>query len=314
MTHFARLGLVGSALFLGITSAQTTAPYQTRLLLDGRDLGTVSYTISGGQLLLPLTALASLGWHPVLDPYNQVVDLAGCVRVKTTGREAYLIGGPSVISVKSVSALPPLPVAPQLRQGNSYLPVKALASNLQYTVVLDKAGDNCASPRRPIRRRSRPPPRRACGTSPAARRASWAGTRGEAPDAPPLLASHGQWGGCYTAGSLTVCATAFIRALRRRPGGAEPPGARPPSGTRPPGQPSETPCGPRKTCPRFGHPSPSRSARSAPGGSARARCSTAGARAGQKRHSTPPARGLVGAAGAGRTPRAISAPPPAPCR
>lgn len=89
---------------------------------------------------MPLTAFASLGWKPVLDPYNKVVDLAGCVRVKTTSREAYLIGGPSVIGVESASALQPLPVAPQFRQGSSYLPAKALASYLQYTVVFDKAG------------------------------------------------------------------------------------------------------------------------------------------------------------------------------
>lgn len=139
MTHYRRLSLICSTLFLGMTSAQTTASNQTKLLLDGRDLGTVSYTLSGGQLMLPLTAFASLGWKPLLDPYNKVVDLAGCVRVKTTSREAYLIGGPNVIGVKTVGALQPLPVAAQLRQGSYYLPAKALASYLQYTVVFDKA-------------------------------------------------------------------------------------------------------------------------------------------------------------------------------
>ncbi|WP_216329396.1 hypothetical protein [Deinococcus aestuarii] len=140
MTHSARLSLMCAALFLGLSHAQTSSSTQVKLLLDGRDLGRFSYSILGGQLTLPLTAFASLGWRPVLDPYNRVVDLAGCVRVKTTGREAYLIGGPGVIGVKTVSALQPLPVAVQLRQGSYYLPAKALASYLQYTVVFDKQG------------------------------------------------------------------------------------------------------------------------------------------------------------------------------
>lgn len=134
------LSLLCSTLLLGTAFAQPTTSNQTRLLLDGRDLGTVSYTLSGGHTLLPLTAFAALGWTPLLDSHNQVVDLAGCVRVRTTGREAYRIGGPGVIGVRSASALRPLPVAPQLRQGHFYLPAKALASYLQYTVVFDKAG------------------------------------------------------------------------------------------------------------------------------------------------------------------------------
>ncbi|UQN08558.1 hypothetical protein [Deinococcus sp. QL22] len=80
------LSLLCSTLLLGTTFAQLATSNQTRLLLDGQDLGTVSYTLSGGHVLLRLTAFASLGWTPVLDPHNKVVDLAGCVRVRTTGR------------------------------------------------------------------------------------------------------------------------------------------------------------------------------------------------------------------------------------
>ncbi|TDE84593.1 MULTISPECIES: hypothetical protein [Deinococcus] len=53
----------------------------------------------------------------------------------------------------SLNVLQPLPVAAQLRQSSYYLPAKALASYLQYTVVFDKAGGQLrfATPTDPVK-------------------------------------------------------------------------------------------------------------------------------------------------------------------
>lgn len=138
MAPLARPGLILGAL-LSVTPAQAQSSVPQVLVLNGRELGAFPVVISGGRLLLPLPAFASLGWRPVLDPHNGVVDLAGCLRVRTKGRELYLIGGPGVSGVRTASALPPLPVAAQSREGRVFLPAGALAAFLGYGVTFDKA-------------------------------------------------------------------------------------------------------------------------------------------------------------------------------
>ncbi|MBB5233640.1 stalk domain-containing protein [Deinococcus budaensis] len=142
MTRLVRFGLIASVLWLGLTPAppraQSADMPQVRVLLNSRELGAFPAAISGGRLLLPLPAFASLGWRPLLDPHNGVVDLAGCLRVRTTGREVFLIGGPGVIGVRTASALEPLPVAAQSRGGRTFLPAGALAAFLGYAVTFDR--------------------------------------------------------------------------------------------------------------------------------------------------------------------------------
>ena len=126
-----------AALFLASAQAQNTTP--ATFTLDGRTLGQTTVYVSGGQLMLPLTAFAQLGWKPLLDTDNSLIDLAGCLRVSTVRPNMWLIGGPSHIGVSSASALAPLPVNAQFRGGRWYLPARAVAGQLLYTVTFDKA-------------------------------------------------------------------------------------------------------------------------------------------------------------------------------
>ena len=112
---------------------------QVQLLLDGRNLGAFPVVAEGGTLRLPLSAFAALGWRPLLDRYQNVIDLGGCLRLKTSGRDAFLIGGPATIGVRTVSQIEPLGADVQRRGGLTYLPAKSVLGFLQYAVTFDKA-------------------------------------------------------------------------------------------------------------------------------------------------------------------------------
>lgn len=125
------------ALLFASAQAQTITP--ATFILDGRDLGQTTVYLSGGQLMLPLTAFAQLGWKPLLDTDNHLIDLAGCLRVSTMKPNMWLMGGPASVGVRSASALAPLPVGAQFRGGRWYLPARAVAGQLLYNVTFDKA-------------------------------------------------------------------------------------------------------------------------------------------------------------------------------
>lgn len=118
--------------------ASAQAPSAVKLTVDGREMGQTTAYISHNQLMLPLTAFAQLGWKPLLDPDNHLIDLAGCLRVSTVQPKMWLTGGPPKVGVASASALAPLPVGAEQRSGRWYLPAKAVAGQLLYTVTFDK--------------------------------------------------------------------------------------------------------------------------------------------------------------------------------
>lgn len=132
--------LFGTALLASSTIlAQPVVVSDVRLVYDGRELGQTTAFVSGGQLMLPLTAFATLGWKPLLDTENGIVDLAGCLRVSTSSRKMWLIGHPPTLGVHSASRLPDLPALLEFRAGRWYVPAKALAGQLLYNVTFDKA-------------------------------------------------------------------------------------------------------------------------------------------------------------------------------
>jgi len=62
-----RTSLAALLLAFYSASAQAQRP-QVHLSLDGRAFGTFPALMSDGTLRLPLSAFASLGWRPLLDP------------------------------------------------------------------------------------------------------------------------------------------------------------------------------------------------------------------------------------------------------
>ncbi len=119
--------------------AQPVVVSDVKLVYDGQEIGQTTAFISGGQLMLPLTAAAQMGWKPLLDTENHIVDLAGCLRVSTTQPKMWAIGSPPSLGVHQASALARLPVSAEFRGGRWYIPAKAVAGQLLYTVTFDKA-------------------------------------------------------------------------------------------------------------------------------------------------------------------------------
>ena len=124
---------------LSLANAGAQSVSNVTLSLNGRELGPTTAYLSAGRLMLPLTAFATVGWKPLLDTENGIVDLAGCLRIGLNRPKMWLIGGVPTLGVQSASVLALSPVNAQFRAGHWYLPVQAVANQMLYTVNFDKA-------------------------------------------------------------------------------------------------------------------------------------------------------------------------------
>lgn len=131
--------LITAFALLTLNTAGAQVISEVQLRKNGQELGQTTAYLLDGHIMLPLTAFATMGWKPLLDTDNHIVDVAACLRISLVKRKMWLIGSPPTLGVHSASPIAELPTPPQLRAGRWYLPAKAVLNQLQHTVIFDKA-------------------------------------------------------------------------------------------------------------------------------------------------------------------------------
>lgn len=122
---------------------QQVAPISKAITLETDDGASdrVSYLISGGRIYIPVESMRHFGWSPLLDDFNHIVDIGGCLRISLVKNTIYRIGTANVSGVRGVAELANVPVVIRSPTGSYYIALSSISSYLAYSVILDKKGN-----------------------------------------------------------------------------------------------------------------------------------------------------------------------------